>query len=155
VVVFEPRKIKNENNEKRMISESIPKVCHALPCPCKFDKYFYSFLPLNNFFIDIDCRIGIYTTAEFEAHVSSHKENFTTVCVKCNQTTNKSSICQHLFKCFNKFGIYQCVFCVFGASIFSAIDTHLANEHPDKLSYFAERSLNVSSLTSNVYLVIN
>ncbi|CAG9802124.1 unnamed protein product [Chironomus riparius] len=122
VVVFEPRKIKNENIEKSMISESIPKVCHPLPCPY--------------------CRIGIYTIAEFESHVSSHKESFTTVCIKCNQATNKLSISQHLLKCFNKFGNFQCVFCVFGSNIFSAIDNHLSTEHPDKLSYFAERSLN-------------
>ncbi|XP_070492941.1 calponin homology domain-containing protein DDB_G0272472-like [Chironomus tepperi] len=122
VVVFEPRKVKNENIEKSMISESIPKVCHPFPCPY--------------------CRIGFYTIAEFEAHVSSHKENFTTVCVKCNQTTTKLNISQHLLKCFNKFGNFQCVFCVFGTNVFSAIDNHLSSEHPDKLSYFAERSLN-------------
>lgn len=107
-----------------------------------------NFTIFQNTFIETVCRIGIYTLAEFEAHVSSHKECFTTVCIKCNQATNKSSIGQHLLKCFNKFGNFQCVFCVFGTNVFSAIDNHLSTEHPDKLSYFAERSLNVSTFIS-------
>lgn len=102
---------------------------------------------MQTYFYRLDCRTGFYTITEFEKHVQNHKEKYTTICSKCDEPMHKEGILQHLMRCFSKFGKFQCVFCVFGTNIFADIDNHLSTQHPDKMSYFAERTLNVSKQT--------
>lgn len=74
------------------------------------------------------------------------------MCNKCDQPMTKLNFVNHLKTCFQKFGDFQCVFCVFGTSSFTSIDNHLSTHHPDKISYFAERVVNVRKILKiNIY----
>ncbi|CAO1411514.1 unnamed protein product [Diamesa hyperborea] len=90
------------------------------------------------------CKAKFYVFKSFIDHVNAHKEVCNTKCIKCNETTNKSSLHKHLVNC-HGFGLFQCVYCKYGTNTFEIINHHLTNKHPNKLPMFCERSQAQSS----------
>lgn len=88
--------------------------------------------------ICVFCRGLFFPLKAFKRHLENHSEKSKAKCIKCCSTVTKMTLPDHLHQCLN-FGLYQCIYCVFGTNLFTQLHQHVANDHPSKLPLFCAR----------------
>lgn len=86
------------------------------------------------------CKGKFFAIQSFLEHVAKHKEDMKMKCIKCLQTESKSTVQKHL-KC-HKFGLYQCIYCIYGSNTFEDLVSHISDHHPSMIPMFCERTEN-------------
>ena len=88
--------------------------------------------------ICVFCQGIFFAMQTFERHLKSHKGHLKARCNECGQDVTNATMLKHFENCLN-FGMFQCVFCVFGTNNIHALKNHVANVHPSKIPLFCVR----------------
>lgn len=139
VIECEPALPHQAATEMTKIRRSIPNFVPLLTCPCKYFHQSRSNISLT-FFPSPACKASFYVFKHFTDHMEKHNSQFITTCTKCKTKIGNKSLVDHFCSC-HGFGLFQCVYCRFGANSFAVIDDHLVKCHSSRSAVFCERSL--------------
>ncbi|CAO1388172.1 unnamed protein product [Diamesa hyperborea] len=130
--------VKNYHNEKPLI---------FYECPVKGVGYDVNKLNMRlvenreSFVLPVSCSVCVkpfYTFKKYTVHMSNHAYEKPTNEAKQNKVCLDMAKLHELIE--NKeFGLYQCLFCLYGSDIEDDMRAHLANKHPSEFSYVCKR----------------
>ncbi|KAG5681062.1 hypothetical protein PVAND_010528 [Polypedilum vanderplanki] len=123
LIVFNPPYKREKNYDIKHVRQTISQYCQPFTC--------------------MSCTKNFYVISAFVDHIKMCPEKISK-CIKCGETAGASNIIMHYFNCYG-FGLFQCVYCLYGTSTLTLIDEHLSNKHPDRMTYFVSRNITESS----------
>ncbi|XP_065089427.1 uncharacterized protein LOC135710518 isoform X2 [Ochlerotatus camptorhynchus] len=82
------------------------------------------------------CRESFYILSAYMNHLSSHGVAMVS-CQVCNMSIDKKCMARHLL--LHSIGLYECVYCLFGANTKSTMALHVSNAHCSKPLYCCVR----------------
>ncbi|XP_062554397.1 uncharacterized protein LOC134219625 isoform X2 [Armigeres subalbatus] len=82
------------------------------------------------------CKESFYILSAYMTHLMGHGEVMIH-CQVCNMTVEKKSMARHLL--LHSIGLYECVYCLFGANTKSTMALHVSNAHSSKPLYCCVR----------------
>ncbi|XP_062715340.1 uncharacterized protein LOC109400448 isoform X2 [Aedes albopictus] len=82
------------------------------------------------------CKESFYILSAYMTHLMGH-EHAMVPCQVCNMTVEKKSMARHLL--LHSIGLYECVYCLFGANTKSTMALHVSNAHSSKPLYCCVR----------------
>ncbi|XP_055632086.1 uncharacterized protein LOC129771950 isoform X2 [Toxorhynchites rutilus septentrionalis] len=116
-ILIMPENLKSfGDDEWRSMQESLRK--NVLPLQCTI------------------CKDSYYILSAYMTHLASHEQNFI-CCQVCNLNIEKKSMARHLL--LHSIGLYECVYCLFGANTKSTMALHVSNAHSSKPLYCCVR----------------
>ncbi|XP_021710665.1 uncharacterized protein LOC5570041 isoform X3 [Aedes aegypti] len=82
------------------------------------------------------CKESFFILSAYMTHLMGH-EHAMVPCQVCNMTVEKKSMARHLL--LHSIGLYECVYCLFGANTKSTMALHVSNAHSSKPLYCCVR----------------
>ncbi|XP_058456553.1 uncharacterized protein LOC131433950 [Malaya genurostris] len=82
------------------------------------------------------CKESYYILSAYMTHLAGHTQSFV-CCQVCNLNIDKKSMARHLL--LHSIGLYECVYCLFGANTKSTMALHVSNAHCSKPLYCCVR----------------
>ncbi|XP_058827439.1 uncharacterized protein LOC131687373 [Topomyia yanbarensis] len=82
------------------------------------------------------CKESYYILSAYMTHLAGHTQGFV-CCQVCNLNIDKKSMARHLL--LHSIGLYECVYCLFGANTKSTMALHVSNAHCSKPLYCCVR----------------
>ncbi|XP_055535324.1 uncharacterized protein LOC129724436 isoform X2 [Wyeomyia smithii] len=82
------------------------------------------------------CKESYYILSAYMSHLAGHTQSFVK-CQVCNLNIDKKSMARHLL--LHSIGLYECVYCLFGANTKSTMALHVSNAHCSKPLYCCVR----------------
>lgn len=105
--------------------------------------------------ICVFCHGIFFVMKTFLDHILTHDEKTVAKCIKCDKTTTKTTLENHL-KC-HGLGLLHCVYCRFGTDETEALTNHISNDHPMEVPLFCERTAarkpNGTLLTVSIFII--
>lgn len=82
------------------------------------------------------CKESFYILSAYMTHLTGHSQCLIN-CQVCNATIDKKVMARHLLQ--HSIGLYECVYCLFGANTKSTMALHVSNAHSSKPLYCCVR----------------
>lgn len=82
------------------------------------------------------CKESFYILSAYMTHLTSHSQTMIN-CQVCQATIDKKVMARHLLQ--HSIGLYECVYCLFGANTKSTMALHVSNAHSSKPLYCCVR----------------
>uniref|UniRef100_A0A1Q3FVZ5 C2H2-type domain-containing protein n=1 Tax=Culex tarsalis TaxID=7177 RepID=A0A1Q3FVZ5_CULTA len=116
-ILIMPDNLKSFGNEEWLsMQESLRQ--HVLPLHCTI------------------CKESFYILSAYMTHLTSHSQSLIN-CQVCHATIDKKVMARHLLQ--HSIGLYECVYCLFGANTKSTMALHVSNAHSSKPLYCCVR----------------
>lgn len=91
---------------------------------------------INTILYSTVCKESFFILSAYMTHLMGH-EHAMVPCQVCNMTVEKKSMARHLL--LHSIGLYECVYCLFGANTKSTMALHVSNAHSSKPLYCCVR----------------